>query len=128
MGHLEHAQVMQTLLNTALLVVPGRWAEPFGLSVIEAMAAGRPVIATAQGGPMELIEHDLTGLLVPPDEPEALAVAIEDLLNDPERLRRMGQAARERYLLRHRPEAHAAALGRLFSELVDSSRPRRRTA
>jgi len=68
--------------------------EPWGLVVAEAMAAGRAVIACAAGGPLEMIEHGRTGLLVSPGEPSALVAAIEALLENPELRRKMGEAAR----------------------------------
>ena len=66
---------------TALLAPS--WAEPFGRVVIEAMAAGCPVIATAAGGIPEIITDGVDGLLVPPKDPSALAHAVERLLDDP---------------------------------------------
>jgi glycosyltransferase involved in cell wall biosynthesis len=57
-------------------------AEPFGLVVVEAMALGKPVVATLPGGPAEIVEEGLSGLLVPFGEPEALADAIARILND----------------------------------------------
>lgn len=79
--------------------------EPFGLVSIEAMACGRPVIASAVGGLREIVIDRLTGRLVPPGEPTALAAAMAELLGDPGRLSAMGQAARERYLAEYSQEA-----------------------
>ena len=79
--------------------------EGFGLAVLEAMAMGRPVVATATGGLPEVVRHGETGLLVPPGDEIALAEAIVALLRDPERADSMGQAGRAR-------------VGALFSEEV----------
>jgi glycosyltransferase involved in cell wall biosynthesis len=68
--------------------------EPWGLVVAEAMAAGRAVVATAAGGPLEMIEHGATGWLVPPGDPVALACALETLLSQPGLRCRLGEAAR----------------------------------
>jgi glycosyltransferase involved in cell wall biosynthesis len=73
-----------------------RVAEPFGMVIIEAMTLGRPVIATKGGGPSEIIEDRESGVLIPPDDPAALAAAIVALAVDPERRDRLGRAARER--------------------------------
>ena len=60
------------------------------------MAHGRPVVATAVGGLLDLVEDGVTGLLVPPRDPTALAAALGQLLADPEARRAMGAAGRER--------------------------------
>ncbi|MGH9282397.1 MAG: glycosyltransferase family 4 protein, partial [Acidimicrobiales bacterium] len=70
--------------------------ESFGLAVLEAMAAGRPVVATAVGGVVEVVDHGRTGLLVPAGDTEGLVSAVLDLLGDAERRARMGQAGRRR--------------------------------
>ncbi len=69
--------------------------EPWGLVVAEAMASGKPVIATAAGGPREMIEDGRTGLLIPPGDASALAVALERLASDPSLRRALGIAARQ---------------------------------
>ncbi|MBI4560759.1 MAG: glycosyltransferase, partial [Candidatus Rokubacteria bacterium] len=70
--------------------------EGLPVSVIEAMAAARPVVATRVGGVPDLVEDGVAGLLVPPGNPGALAEAIVTLLADPERRRDMGEAGRKR--------------------------------
>lgn len=69
--------------------------EPFGRVVVEGMAAGRAVVASRAPGPVELIDEGRTGLLFERGSAEALAAAVGTLLDDPERARRMGTAARE---------------------------------
>jgi glycosyltransferase involved in cell wall biosynthesis len=76
-----------------VFVLPSVKPEPFGRVTVEAMTQGRAVIATNHGGTVELIEEGVTGLLVPPSDPEALALAIERLLADPELRERIGKAA-----------------------------------
>ncbi len=84
------------LLGSAtVVVVPSLWAEAFGLTVVEAMAAGVPVVATRTGGIPELIADGQTGLLVPPNDPEALADAINRLLGDAALRTRVVRQARE---------------------------------
>lgn len=75
------ADVTALYSAATLLVVPS-WAEPFGRVVIEAMAAGTPVLTTRVGGPAEIITHGLDGWLVPPRDPVALGAAMGHLLDD----------------------------------------------
>jgi glycosyltransferase involved in cell wall biosynthesis len=74
-----------------LLVHPARW-EGFGLALLEAMLAGKPVVATNVSSAPEIVAGRETGLLVPPDEPAALAEAVLELLADPARSAAMGEA------------------------------------
>jgi glycosyltransferase involved in cell wall biosynthesis len=80
-----------------LLVHPARW-EGFGLALLEAMLTGRPVVASNVSSIPELVVDGETGLLVPPDDPEALAGAVNELLDDPERGQALGAAGRARAL------------------------------
>lgn len=70
--------------------------EGFGIVLLEAMASGKAVVATAVDGPPEIVEDGQTGLLVPPRDPEALAKALVELLKDPQRRAAMGRRGRER--------------------------------
>lgn len=70
--------------------------EPFGLINLEAMACETPVVASAVGGILEVVEDGKTGLLVPPAKPEALAQALTRVLENPELGARMGRAGRKR--------------------------------
>lgn len=72
-----------------VFVCPSTWEEPFGLVNAEAMAAGLPVIASDAGGIPEIVQHEQNGLLVPKDDPDALATAILRLVDDTEARRRM---------------------------------------
>ena len=70
--------------------------EPFGRAIVEAMAAGVPVIVTDSGGKAEIVEDGVSGVLVPQGDVAALAEAMGSLMRDPQRRERMGEAARER--------------------------------
>lgn len=85
------------LADTDLLVAPSHW-ESFGLVCCEGMAAGRLVIGSLSGGMAEIIEPDVSGLLIPPGAPDDLADAILRGIADPYLRRRCGSAARERVL------------------------------
>jgi glycosyltransferase involved in cell wall biosynthesis len=79
-----------------IFALPSILPEPFGLVVIEAMASGKPVVATAPGGPSETVVDGETGFLVPPSDASAMAKALEELLADPQKRISMGEAGRRR--------------------------------
>jgi len=88
----------QALIQAGDIFVLPSLAEPFGLVILEAMSLGRPVIATDAGGPREIVEQGVTGLLVPPSDPPALAAAIRKLVSDREGTEAMGRRGQERFL------------------------------
>lgn len=88
--------VPKLMERVSIVVVPSIWPEPFGLVTLEAMRAGKAVIASAAGGSLDLIEPGRSGLLVPAGEPAALATAIGTLLDDSALRARLGAAARRR--------------------------------
>ncbi|GAA1299047.1 glycosyltransferase family 4 protein [Saccharothrix xinjiangensis] len=88
----SHQQVMAAFAAASVVAVPSRWPEPHGLVAVEAMASGTAVVASRTGGLAEVVEHDVTGCLVEPGDADALAGALDDLLADPARRRRMGAA------------------------------------
>jgi glycosyltransferase involved in cell wall biosynthesis len=87
---------VREMLGGADLFVLSSVSEGISLTLLEAMAAGLPVVATDVGGNREVVAHRETGLLVPPRSPEALAAAMLRLVRDPATARRMGAAGRER--------------------------------
>lgn len=87
-------------------------------AVLEAMAAGLPVVATDVGGTGEVVRHGRTGLLVPPRDPRPLAAAIIELLGDPERCRRFGEAGRERVVCEFSLPAMIWRMEQLYSRLL----------
>jgi glycosyltransferase involved in cell wall biosynthesis len=86
---------LPALLRTAeVFVVPSRWPDPSPLTVGEALATGLPVVASRIGGIPEAVGD--AGILVPPDDPRALAAALDELIHDPGRRTALAQAARMR--------------------------------
>ncbi len=101
-----------------VLVLPSTEPEPFGRVIVEAMATEKPVIASAHGGPVEIVLPHETGLLVPPRDPEALAKAMIDLARRPEQRLQMGRAGRRRVLERYTIERHVAAFEDLYERML----------
>lgn len=95
LGARDHRDLPELYAGCDLFVAPSR-LEPFGLVYLEAMAAGRPVIGCAAGGVPEIVQDGMQGVLVPPENPAALAEALVALATDPARRRSMGERARER--------------------------------
>jgi glycosyltransferase involved in cell wall biosynthesis len=108
----------RALLARADVVVLPSLNEGLPLAVLEAMAAARPVVATAVGGTPEIVHDRETGLLVPPADPEALARAIGELLADPPLAHRLAEAGRA--LVRSRLSTAATARGvvEVYEELL----------
>lgn len=107
-GLVPHAELGRYYERAAVVVCPSR-REGYGVAAREAMAYGRPVVASAVGGLTDAIEDGVTGLLVPPRDPAALRAALERLLGDAELRRRLGAEARERARRELSLEAAAAA-------------------
>jgi glycosyltransferase involved in cell wall biosynthesis len=112
-GLQSRAECAALLGGAAAVVVPSVWLEAFGLVVVEAMAAGVPVVASAHGAFVELVDDGVTGLLHRPADAEALAERLADVLRDPQHNRAMGEAARARY---ERDFVPAAGVERLLRE------------
>lgn len=97
-GWIENNQVPRYINNFDVFVVPSRCNESFGVAAVEAQACGVPVIVSDIGGLPEVIENGVTGLTVPPNDPDALACAIERLVLFPEEISLKGKLGRERVL------------------------------
>ncbi len=95
-GFRDGAALRDLLGRSLCTVLPSEWYENFPMSVLESMAAGRPVVGSDIGGIPELITHNVDGLLVPPGRPELLAARLQWMIDHPDDAARMGAAARER--------------------------------
>lgn len=95
LGFVPHDELELLYARSAVVVLPSH-REGLPLCVLEAMAHGRPVVASAVGGIPELVEDGVSGLLVPPGDVTALRAALDRLLGDSVLRRRMGRAARRR--------------------------------
>jgi glycosyltransferase involved in cell wall biosynthesis len=114
LGEREDVPALLRALDT--LLVPS-WEEPFGRAVIEAMAMGTPVAATAVGGPPEILRDGVDGLLLAPRDPEGWADALVPLVSDGEVRLRMGASARERAVERFGVPAHVNRVAGIYDGL-----------
>ena len=95
--HWPHDAVMAAWERCLLGVVPSVWPDPCPTVAMEAMSAGRPVVASRIGGLIDLVDHETTGLLLPPDDAAALCDGLARLLADDDLRARMGAAGRAKY-------------------------------
>jgi alpha-maltose-1-phosphate synthase len=114
---LERREVVQLLTHATVFVCPSVY-EPLGIVNLEAMACETAVVASAVGGIPEVVDDGETGLLVPPADPDALAAAVNELVADPERARRMGEAGRRRAVEQFSWRAVAEQTVALYEQLV----------
>ena len=116
-GLVDSATLTAHYRDADLFVAPSRY-ESFGLVFVEAMAQSLPVIALRTSGASDIIEPDVTGCLVPADQPAALAAALISLARDPARRDRLGVAARREVELRYSLPALAAASVAFYTETL----------
>ena len=116
-GHLATAELAAVRSRATAVLVPSRFPETFGYVVAEAQLEGRVVVASTIGALTELVEHEATGLLVPPGDPRALAEATRRALEDPAAAR-WGEAARARATALFTPATHARGLAALYEEAL----------
>ena len=114
---------MPALLRSADVVACTPWYEPFGIVPLEAMACGVPVVASAVGGMLDTVVDDVTGRLIPPKKPGAIAAAINPLLRDAFLRQSMGLAGRDRVCARYSWDRVAADTMRIYETVaqVDSA-------
>jgi glycosyltransferase involved in cell wall biosynthesis len=110
LGPLAADYVSRELSAAVALLVPSLWFEGFPMVVLEANAVGTPVIASRIGSLAEIVEDGVTGLLVDPNDSQALERAMRWAIAHPDRMSAFGAAARARYEARYRGTAHLASL------------------
>jgi len=110
---------VEAIMHAIDLLVHPNLRPASGFPVLEAMAAGTPVVAASAGDLPELIDDGVTGILVPPGDAPALAQACGALLRDPDRSRRMSEAARRRVAESHSLEGMVAALAGIYRALME---------
>jgi glycosyltransferase involved in cell wall biosynthesis len=116
-GQVPRTQV-PALMRSADVVVCTPWYEPFGMVPLEAMACGKPVVASAVGGLVDTVVDGVTGWLVPPRDPRCLADALSELLRDDETRAAFGNAGRRRVETRYAWSHIASATAAIYSDVA----------
>jgi glycosyltransferase involved in cell wall biosynthesis len=126
-GWLDQEASEQLLSRAAAFVLPS-YAEGLPMSLLEAMAAGCPVVATRVGGIPDLITDGVDGLLVAPGDPHALAAALQRILRDPAFARQLGNAARRTIANRYTAERSLERLEQIYAGLGVRRAPLRKAS
>jgi glycosyltransferase involved in cell wall biosynthesis len=117
LGQLDRPGVIGEIDHARVVVFPARGYENMPLAILEAMSRGKPVIVTDIGGSPELIENDVGGITVPPDDPVALRAAI-DRFTDPDFARLVGDAGVQRVRDHYLPSGHVERIESLYRRLL----------
>jgi glycosyltransferase involved in cell wall biosynthesis len=112
-----------TYYNAADIFISTPWYEPFGITPLEAMACGRPVVATAVGGLVDTVVGGVTGDLVPPRDPARLGEVLAALLADDERRAAYGAAGVRRARARYRWSRVVADTEAVYRQVLTQRRP-----
>lgn len=124
----QRRDMADVLAQASMVVLPSYYREGVPKVLLEACAAGRPIITTDIPGCREVVRHDENGLLIPPRQPEALVGAIAKLLADPARRARLGAAGRRRAVEEFSEAAVVGATLHLYRELLGARWPEGRDA
>jgi glycosyltransferase involved in cell wall biosynthesis len=116
-GFVDGSEKTRLLGRAAVVVFPSRWYENGPMTILEAFAAEKAVIASAIGGIPEMVRDGVNGLLVPPGDVKALAKALARLVADPALRAHLGRAARETAAREFSPEAYADRLEQIYRSL-----------
>ncbi|MEK7516184.1 MAG: glycosyltransferase [Patescibacteria group bacterium] len=118
LGHVSRERLPEVFAAAHCVVVPSRSYEVSPYVILEAGARGIPVIASRIGGIPELVQHERTGLLVPPDDPAALWEAIEALRSNGLRAEALGKALQSRIIVEYDPERHYQVVFLLYQDIL----------
>lgn len=125
-GHVSRERLAREFREHDAYLFCSTWDEPFSLGLLEALCAGLPTIATTAGGTPEALQHERNGLLVPPADGEAMANAVERLMNDPSLYLRLGREAAADVRRRWRFDGYISRLERIYAAIVAGHGPGRR--
>jgi len=123
-GRLPKEKLLQQVAGATAMAVPSRWYENQPMTVLEALTASTPVVASDLGGIPELVRDRVDGRLVPPDDPQALADALAELLVDPPLAAAYGRAGRARVLADFALDRHLGSLELAYRDAAEYQRGR----
>jgi glycosyltransferase involved in cell wall biosynthesis len=123
LGQLNQVDLLSAIRSAACVVVPSLWPEAFGLTAVEAMAAGTPIIASRTGGLTEIVRNGTDGYLVDPGDRDGFITAIDQILDDPARARAMGKAGRARAAEAFSEDRFYARLMAIYGEVIAEGTP-----
>jgi glycosyltransferase involved in cell wall biosynthesis len=124
-GYVSESELYDALHSCDVFILPSLW-EVLPIAILEAMAAGKPIICTAVGGNSELVRNGVNGFIVPKRNPRALAKALERVFADAKLRERMGSASRERAVSEFDWPIIAAQTQSFYKRLLAESAPLRR--
>jgi glycosyltransferase involved in cell wall biosynthesis len=116
-GFLQHRKLLEVVAAADIVVIPSRF-EGFGMAAIEAMALSRPLVVTAAGGLVEIVEHEHSGIVVPVGKPQELAAALHALAASPAMRETFGSAGRARVERQFSLPSIARKLQALYQEVL----------
>jgi glycosyltransferase involved in cell wall biosynthesis len=121
LGFANKEEVFDALKKSYMLIFPSECYEGLPLTLIEAMAFGRPAIASGMGGRLEIIDDGQTGLLFEPGNPDDLKRKVQMLIANNDLAAQMGRAARQKYLNKYTPEVNYQILMQVYQEALENS-------
>ena len=127
-GFLPHAEGVQCLQNARFMVMPSIWYESFPLTIREAFACGKPVVASRLGAMAAIIEDGKTGLLFEPGEPDDLAAKVRQLMENEDAVIKMGKAARAEFEAKYTAERNYEMLMGIYEIAIRVHQERNRNA
>lgn len=125
-GALDPEAIATVMAQSALMILPSLWYEGFPMVLVEAAAAGLPVLASRIGSLEEIVEPGISGALFAPGSAPDLAAAAAALLTQPGKLASMSESSRQRYVERYSPEVNAAAIEAIYEDAIARARSVRR--
>lgn len=117
-GPLEHGTCLEMIRKAAFLVFPSVWYEGFGLTILESLANGIPIIASDLGPRREMVKDGFNGFLYPSDNIHILQEKVQTLVNNPDLCKQMGKNAREFYLANYTPAKNYKQLMDIYESAI----------